>query len=494
MPSTPTLRPEAGRSDAVAAEVERALRSFGVRRGQTVAAAYSTGPDSTALLALLCRLRARLGIRVIAAYFDHGLRPRPAIDGDVGHARAAARRLGVPLRVGAAGDRLEAGGAAAGAPAGDGDPPVADGRPAAGGPEAAARAARYGFLERLAGECGADWIAVGHTADDRAETVLMRALQGAGVAGLGGMTARRGRIIRPLEALRRDDLRAWLRAARLPFRRDAQNGDPRFTRNRVRRLLADVERRFPGAAARLADLGRQAETTRTFVAEQAAERLPWRPTAFGIAVPWQAFRASAPALQLEALYQGYDRLLRGAGPRRLPRRFLLPVLQAAARGAQRVRAAGHGVVIERAAAHLVMSAAVVRGAGTGYLWEAVRSGSYRIPETPIEVRRAEPGAGERTAASVLRIASVDGPLLVRSCRPGDRIRLRTGVKPLAALLREWGAPEARRWMIPVVADRRGVLAVGGAAFGCPDVLSTRCADEGVGAGAVIAVGRVKEES
>lgn len=344
--------------------MERALRSFGVRRGQTVAAAYSTGPDSTALLALLSRLRGRLGILVIAAYFDHGLRPRRVIDGDVGHARAAARRLGVPLRVGADDDRLTGG------------PPAAGG-PAAGGPEAAARAARYRFLERLAGECGADWIAVGHTADDRAETVLMRALQGAGVAGLGGMPARRGRIIRPLEALRRDDLRAWLRAERLPFRRDAQNGDPRFTRNRVRRLLADVERRFPGAAARLADLGRQAETTRTFVAEQAAQRLPWRRTAFGIAVPWEAFRTSPPALQLEALYQGYDRLLRGAGPRRLPRRFLIPVLQAAARGAERVRAAGHGVVIERAAAHLVMSAAVVRGAGTGYLWEAVRSGSYR---------------------------------------------------------------------------------------------------------------------
>ncbi len=446
---------------------------MGVRSGQTVVAAYSTGPDSTAMLALLSRLRARLGIEVIAAYFDHGLRPRRAIDGDIGHARAAARRVGVPLRVGAAD------------PA---DPP--DG----GGPEAAARAARYRFLERLAGECSADWIAVGHTADDRAETVLMRALQGSGVSGLGGMPARRGRVIRPLEALRRDDLRAWLRAERLPFRRDAQNGDRRFTRNRVRRLLADVERRFPGAAARLADLGRHAETTSAFVAAQAAQRLPWRRTALGMAVPWAEFRASPPALQMEALYQGYDRLLRGTGPRRLPRRFLVPVQQAAVRDAQRVRAAGHGVIIERAAAHLVMSAAVVRGAGTGYLWEAVRSGSYRIPETPIEIRRAEPGAGERTAASVLRISSVDGPLLVRSCRPGDRIRLDSGVKSLAALLREWGAPEARRWMIPVVADRRGMLAVCGAAFGYPDVLGTRCADEGNGTGAVITVGRVKEES
>jgi tRNA(Ile)-lysidine synthase len=463
----------------IPAEVERALRSLEVGRSQTVVAGYSTGSDSTALLALLCRLRLRLGIEVIAAYFDHGLRPRCEIDGDIAHARTATSRLGVALRVGVANP---------------------DEPPDPGGPEAAARAARYRFLEGLAGECGAAWIAVGHTADDRAETVLMRALQGTGVSGLGGMRARRGRIIRPLEALRRDDLRSWLDVERLAFRHDSQNGDPRFARNRVRGLLVDIERSFPGAAAGLAELGRQAEETQDFIAAQAAERLPWRRTALGIALPWQAFRTSPRALQMEALYQGYDRLLRGAGPRRLPRRFLVPIQQAAARNALRVRAAGHGVVIERVADHLVMSTAVVQGTRTGYLWNAVGSGSYRIPETNVEIRRAERIAGERTVAGAvsiggMRIGSVDGPLLVRSCRPGDEIRLHSGVKPLAALLREWGAPEARRWMIPVVADRRGVLAVCGAAFGYRDMRSAWCAEGvGDGTGAVIAIGRVEEES
>ena len=431
-----------------------------------------------------------MGIEVVAAYFDHGLRPRHEIDGDVVHARAASSRLQVPLRVGT------------GSSSGDS---------VRGGPEAAARAARYRFLEGLAGECRADWIAVGHTADDRAETVLMRALQGTGVAGLGGMRARRGRVIRPLESLRRDDLRAWLDGEGLSFRRDSQNGDPRFTRNRVRDLLGDIERRFPGAATRLAEVGRQAEQTQAFVAAQAAERLPWRRTALGIALPWQEFRTAPDALQMEALFQGYDLLLRGTGPRRLPRRFLVPILRAAGRNAARVRAAGHGVVIERLAAHLAMSVAVVHGAGTGYLWKAVRSGSYRIPETQVEIRRAEPVAGERTVAGTaspsagstggVRVDSIDGPLLVRSCRPGDEIRLHSGVKPLAALLREWGAPEAHRWMIPVVADRRGVLAVCGAAFGYQDVRSVRCTDredgadgEGGGTGAVIAISRVEEES
>ena len=476
---------EANPTEGIPTQVERALRCLGVRHGHTVVAAYSTGPDSTALLALLCRLRTRMGIEVVAAYFDHGLRSRREIDGDVVHARAASSSLQVPLRVGTG---------------------ASSGESVRGGPEAAARAARYRFLEGLAGECCADWIAVGHTADDRAETVLMRALQGTGVAGLGGMRARRGRVIRPLETMRRDDLRAWLHGEGLSFRRDSQNGDPRFTRNRVRDLLGDIERRFPGAATRLAEVGRQAEQTQAFVAAQAAERLPWRRTALGIALPWHEFRTAPEALQMEALFQGYDLLLRGTGPRRLPRRFLVPILRAAGKNAARVRAAGHGVVIERLAAHLVMSAAVVHGAGSGYLWKAVRSGSYKIPETQVEIRRAEPVAGERTVAGTaslggVRVGSIDGPLLVRSCRPGDEIRLHSGVKPLAALLREWGAPEAHRWMIPVVADRRGVLAVCGAAFGYRDVRSVCCADrehgaggEGGGTGAVIAISRVEEES
>lgn len=459
--------------------MERALRFLGVRRGQTVVAAYSTGPDSTALLAIMCRLRRMLGIEVIAAYFDHGLRSRSEIDGDVGHARTAASVLGVSLITGAAASEDLTG---------------------PGGPEAAARAARYRFLNGLASKYHANWIAVGHTADDRAETVLMRALQGTGVSGLGGMRARRGCVIRPLEALRRDDLLSWLRAEQLSFRRDSQNNNQRFTRNRVRRLLADIERSFPAASACLADLGRQAEATQEFVAAQAVDRLPWMRTTLGIAVLWQNFRTSPAALQLEALYQGYDRLLRGTGPSRLPRRFLAPIQQAAARNAGRVRAVGHGVVIERVASYLVMSTEVVLDARTDYLWKAVRSGSYRIPETNIEIRRAEPDAGKRTAANEVRIGPIDGALLVRSCRPGDEIRLHAGVKPLAALLREWGAPVARRWMIPVVTDKRGVLAVCGAAFGYRDEVSTRCVDneggviEGKGTGAVIAIGRVEEES
>ena len=68
---------QANPTQAIPTQVERALRCLGVRHGHTVVAGYSTGPDSTALLALLCRLRARMGIEVVAAYFDHGLRPPP---------------------------------------------------------------------------------------------------------------------------------------------------------------------------------------------------------------------------------------------------------------------------------------------------------------------------------------------------------------------------------------------------------------------------------
>ena len=463
----------------IQAEVERSLRSLGVRRGHVVIVAYSTGPDSTALLALMCRLRRLLGIEVIAAYFDHGIRSRPEIASDISHARITTDLLAVPLITGSS---------------------TPEDLVSAGGPEAEARAARYRFLKSVATKCSAKWIAVGHTVDDRAETVLMRALQGTGVSGIAGMHAKRGCIIRPLEALRRDDLKSWLRAEQLSYRSDSQNDDQRFIRNRVRRLLGEIERSFPAASARLADLGRQAEATQEFVATQAAEQLPWMTTTLGISLFWQHFQKAPAALQLEALYQGYDRLLWGTGPSRLPRRFLAPIQQAAACDSERVRAVGHGVVIERVVSYLVMSTTVVQDATTDYLWKAVRSGSYKIPETNIEIRRAEPNAGERTAANEVRLGPIDGQLFVRSCRPGDEIRLHSGVRTLRALLREWGTPEDRRWMIPVVVDSRGVLAVCGAALGYQDEISKQCGNdegsvfEGNGKGAVISISCVEEES
>jgi tRNA(Ile)-lysidine synthetase-like protein len=111
-------------------------------------------------------------------------------------------------------------------------------RPAAGGAwdglEAAARRARYAAFRRAATAAGAACVATGHTADDQAETVVMRLLDGAGPRGLGGIAPVRGPYIRPLLETRRHVVEAHLLARGIGWREDATNADPRFTRNRIR--------------------------------------------------------------------------------------------------------------------------------------------------------------------------------------------------------------------------------------------------------------------
>ena len=149
--------------------------------GDTVTCAVSGGADSMALLWGLYLLRDKLGITVQAAHFNHGLRGLES-DRDEAHVRAFCERFDIPLTVGA-------------------------GQVTAGekGLEAAARDARYSFLDTIAGK-----IATAHTADDNAETVLMHLVRGTGLKGLGGIAPVRGRIIRPMLDVTRQQVLAFL--------------------------------------------------------------------------------------------------------------------------------------------------------------------------------------------------------------------------------------------------------------------------------------------
>jgi len=199
--------------------------------------AFSGGPDSTALLAVLAEMRDQeLLAAVHAAHVDHGLREGSAADGDA-CARVCAT-LGVPFtRV-----RVEVG---------------------PGNVQAEARRQRYAALRREAERWGATRIATGHTQDDQAETVLLRILRGAGARGLAGIPPRRGPVVRPLIDRTRPEVLAYLRDRRLPFLEDPTNATPRFLRNRVRaEVLPALLRLSPRAVrslARAADLLRDDE-------------------------------------------------------------------------------------------------------------------------------------------------------------------------------------------------------------------------------------------
>jgi tRNA(Ile)-lysidine synthetase-like protein len=163
-------------------------------RGARVLVALSGGPDSLALAAAAAFVAPRMGLRAGAVVVDHGLQ---AGSDDVARRVAdVARELGLdPVRV----ERVDV-------------------RDDGSGPEAAARAARYGALERVAASEGAQAVLLGHTRDDQAETVLLGLARGSGARSLSGMPRRRGLLRRPLLSLPRSCTFTPLPASRSPAR------------------------------------------------------------------------------------------------------------------------------------------------------------------------------------------------------------------------------------------------------------------------------------
>ena len=232
--------------------------------------AVSGGADSVALLRALHALEKP----VTVAHVNHQLRGAES-DADAAFVGDLCRSLDVPCRVKAidvaaiaAGDNLEA----------------------------TARNVRYAFFARVANETGAAWIATGHTADDQAETVLHRIIRGTGIQGLRGIHpsptppprgeghspsalgegagGRVAAVIRPLLTVTRAEVLAYLAALNQPFREDATNADPRFTRNRIRHELLPLLRTFnPDVVAALAHLAEHAGDAHEVIEAVAAEVL-----------------------------------------------------------------------------------------------------------------------------------------------------------------------------------------------------------------------------
>jgi tRNA(Ile)-lysidine synthase len=207
------------------AAVDRELRTEGApARGEPLVVGVSGGADSVALTDVLASLRRRHGFQLVAAHLDHGLRAGSGDDAAFCHALCAS--LGVPFRGGSAPVRERA-------------------AREKGGLEEAARHERYSFLRRVKDDEGAAWIAVAHTQDDQAETLLLRLLRGAGASGLAGMRHRSGDLARPLLGVSRASVLDYLRARGLAWREDPSNADPGHLRNRVRHeLLPYLEQRF----------------------------------------------------------------------------------------------------------------------------------------------------------------------------------------------------------------------------------------------------------
>ena len=207
--------------------------------GQHLLVAVSGGPDSIALLSLLHCLAQSWRLTLTAIHCNYGLRGAES-DGDESFVREFCQERQLSLVI---------------------HRPTLVKRRQRSSLQARARDARYDFMRQLAYEVGAVRIAVGHTANDQAETVLMRMLRGAGMAGLAGIPyTREDGIIRPLLASTREEVLTYLGHEGLTYRRDSSNEKPLYYRNRIRKDLLPVITRLAPAAVRV--LQRQADVVR----------------------------------------------------------------------------------------------------------------------------------------------------------------------------------------------------------------------------------------
>jgi tRNA(Ile)-lysidine synthase len=442
------------------ARVGETIRRHGLLGpGDTVLVAVSGGSDSVALLDVLRRLAPALDLRLHVIHVHHGLRPEA--DGEAAWVADLCARWGVPCRL----ERVH----------------VAERRHGARwpGPEGAAREARHAAFGAAARRVGARRIATGHTADDQAETVLMRLLQGAGPRGLAGIAPVRGPYVRPLLEVRRAEVRAHLAARGLSWLEDPSNRDPAFLRNRLRHeVLPWLEEALgPDVAGALARGGAVARAALADLESRARAILGrvGRPVPRGLVLPREPLAALPRDLALEVLRGAALRVESSATWRGAVRRRLAGLLAAGPEGA----AFRLGAVSFEASGDWLRvgaPAAPIRPRR----WRL--DGMLRLDEAGLVLaarrRPCPPGfsPSRDPRAAIFDAGAVPDEVLVRGWRPGDRLlplgeRGPRSLKGLLAHLPRW-----ERRQVPVLEADGEILWAAGVrrGSGAPVTAATHC--------------------
>jgi tRNA(Ile)-lysidine synthase len=408
--------------------LEAARESGLIREGEPLLVMVSGGGDSVALL----DIADRLGARVSALHVNYGLREDSSLDEALVQQLCAERNI--PLTV----EHVAL--------------------PGEGNLQDAARDARYALAERLA---EGDYAAA-HTASDQAETVLYRLAVSPGSRALHGMAARRGRLVRPLLGVTRDELREYLRSRGLEWREDPSNADRRFARARVRHDVLEALRELSPAAERtIAETARQLRDEADVLDVVVADAL--KELGGGPAISLSALLEQPPAvsrLVLRALAERAAGASEGGGGARssrpLSRREADEIL---ALGGSGTKSLDLGGGLRAVAEYGTLRFTRESDAAAP---EAVRlsvPGRARFGDWEVEARAGGPGD--------VTVSDIGPELTVRAWRDGDRMRPvgLGGSKSLQDLFTDRKVPRALRRTLPVVESEGEIVWVAGVAVG-----------------------------
>ena len=411
-------------------EFGRTLASLALPEGRALVA-VSGGLDSVVLLDLLHRT-ADPRLELVVAHADHGIHPESSrIAASV---VALAERLGLEVEVARLGLGPEAG-------------------------ETSAREARYAWLHELRERLGASTIFTAHHADDQSETVLMRALEGTGLGGLGGMRVVSGPLVRPLLRVERTRLAAYARQGGLQVWVDPANSDPAHLRSWIRcDLLPMLRRRLPQVDARLRRLGANAGRDRE-AWEHVLELLPGlglREEDGGISVAAAPVAAYHSALSHSVMIAVARRAGFRMGAGRAARVLRLAQQGTSGRevplgGGWRAELAFDRLRIVRRVEQAIPLALSLEGPSGEATW-----GEWKVTWRP----ESAPDRQER--ASRTAWFSAEG-LVLRAWVPGDKLRPLAGAgrRPVVRCFQEARVPRRSRAEWPVLAGVDAIVWIPG---------------------------------
>ncbi len=423
-----------------------ALLSLGAR----VIVAVSGGPDSMALLTALYRLRHQYALTLIVAHVNHQLRGAEAERDDMFVERQASHlglsffRTRVDVRA------LQ--------------------RSAGLSPQHAARHLRYAFFYALQQEVNAAYIALGHTADDQAETLLIRLLRGGGSSAMAGIPVKRPPYIRPLLTSSRDDVMRFLEAESIPWVVDRSNLQQRYLRNRLRSELLPVLKQYnPRVVARLNELAEMMRADNAVLEEQvehlSKEVLQWKSQGRAV-LELTLYQAAPLALQRRLLRRLINIL--HPFPDIVGFRHIEALRQFVLTGSTGKRLTLPGGIIAEHQAHVVYIWHIPRAALPSEVYLLPLPGEACIPALKLRVLGDIVELKPSVLKAGVHCAYLDGDriaesLSVRFFRPGDRFYPlgAPGHKKLKDFFIAQKIPRAERPYVPLVVNGEYIVLVVG---------------------------------
>jgi len=422
--------------------------------GERMLVAVSGGVDSMTLLHVLWGLATGWDLTLGVAHLDHQMRDDST--DDARFVRDHARSLGVPVFEDAA------------------DVPAYIAHHGLS-PEAGARELRYAALREAASAFRASIVALGHTLDDRAETFVLNLLRGSGVDGMAGMPATRStcdlHYVRPLIDCSREQIEAYAKTNRIPFREDPSNRDRRYVRNRVRHQLMPLLETFNPSVRHAVARASEALTDVSDYLNDEADKLLQRAYIgsddTGCAWEAQTLCRAHRALQLQALRRAIRRVktdLDGITADHLEAMFNLLREARSGRsvalpGALTARYQADRLIVEHAAPTGEPMSPIEVPLSHDGMTDVAQLG-WRFAVDTMHGSHPHP-SGQLEAR--LDADTMDGPLAVRNRRAGDRIRPLGlgGTKKLQDIFIDAKTPRHHRDHVPLIYDKQGILWVTG---------------------------------